>query len=322
MKAAAHPGGPRAGLPPPGPAHVAILLATHNGAGTLPDQLSSLKGQSHGDWSLIVSDDGSTDATRAIVRQFARDNPGRRVALLRGPGRGSAQNFLSLLRAARNVPFAAFCDQDDVWLPAKLTRAVRALVPVRGPAIYGSRTIIADAALRPLRLSPHFRRPTGFRNALIQNVAGGNTMVMNRAALDLLQPASRHATGIVSHDWWAYQAVTAAGGAMVYDRRPSLLYRQHGANQIGANDTAAAMLRRLGLIFEGRFARWMDGQIAALEGLRPQMTDEASQALDRLIAARRGSLPRRLSGILRAGLYRQTRRGTLALWLAAASGRL
>ncbi len=172
------------------PQHVTIVMATLNGAWAIDAQLASIARQTHKDWSLIVSDDGSDDDTLDRVARFARRLPTHRIVGLRGPGRGSAMNFLSLLRAAGTSPWLAFADQDDVWLPDRLERGLKALTDIDGPAIFGSRTIIADRDLNPLRLSPCFLKPTGFRNALVQNVAGGNTMLLHRAPLDLLQPAS------------------------------------------------------------------------------------------------------------------------------------
>ncbi len=306
----------------PGADHVTILLATFNGAAHVAEQLQSYCHQTHGDWSLLVSDDGSTDDTCAIVRDFARRNPERRVTLLRGPGKGSAANFLSLLRAAGKAPLVAFSDQDDVWFADKLARAVAALKACDGSGIYGGRTTIADKHLRPLHNSLLFRRAPSFGNALVQNIAGGNTMVINRAALDFLQPASHHADKIISHDWWCYQMVTGSGGAMIYDAEPCLFYRQHGENQIGANDSLAAAASRVNGLLQGRLAAWTAAQSAALNRSRRWMTPDAQRQLDLFLGARNFGPVGRLLALYRAGIIRQTRRGSLALWLAAGLGKL
>ncbi|MXQ09135.1 glycosyltransferase [Alphaproteobacteria bacterium GH1-50] len=305
-----------------GPKHVTIVMATFNGGWTIDAQLTSIARQSHTDWSLIVSDDGSTDDTVARVQRFAALHPERKIITLRGPGKGAAMNFLSLLRAAGGAAYLAFADQDDYWLPDRLSRGLAALDGLDRPAIYGSRTVIADHDLTPLRLSPAFVRPTGFRNALVQNVAGGNTMLLNRKALDLLQPASSRIDRLIAHDWWAYQLVTAAGGEMILDPRPSLLYRQHGANQVGANDTTRARIARIGAVLNGRFAGWIDVQYAALDAARDAMTPEARVTFDAARTVRRHGALGRLAGLWRTGLYRQTGPGSLALWGAALIGRL
>jgi glycosyltransferase involved in cell wall biosynthesis len=104
--------------------HVAILLATKNGSGFLNEQLRSYDHQTHRDWSLHVSDDGSSDETCTIVRKFAREGT-RTVSVRDGPKQGYWQNFMSLAQD-RNLKadYFAFSDQDDVWYADKLERAM------------------------------------------------------------------------------------------------------------------------------------------------------------------------------------------------------
>lgn len=308
-----------------GASHVVVLLAHYNGGRHLAEQLESLAAQTHRDWSLIVSDDGSSDDWLTTTVDFARAVDGHRVWLVNGPGRGFAQNFLTLVAmAGPDVPFAAFCDQDDVWLPGKLARALAALdgIPPERPALYCGRTITCDAALTPAGVSPLFTAPPGFQNALVQNIGGGNTMVLNRAALDLLQDTWRHAEQIVSHDWWAYQLVTGAGGRVIYDPEPCVLYRQHGANRIGANTGIAARLHRARQLWKGQFRDWNDAQTQALMRVRHWLTPEARELLAQFAKARRGTLFQRLTALGQAGVYRQTRKGQVALWVAAMLNRL
>ncbi len=308
-----------------GPEHVVILLAHFNAGPHLSEQLQSLTTQSHRDWSLIISDDGSCDGWLETVAEFARSDASRRVWLACGPGRGFAQNFLSLIgRVGPTAPYAAFCDQDDVWMPGKLNRALHALSQAKPgtPALYCGRTLVCDAALTPAGPSPLFDRPTCFANALVQNVGGGNTMVLNRAALDLVQDTAQHATGIVSHDWWCYQIVSGAGGLVIYDPEPAIFYRQHGANAVGANRSGRARMARLRRLLAGEFRDWNARHSAALARAQHWLTPQARATLAVFDIARTGALHRRLPALVRSGVYRQTRRGQLALWLAALLKRL
>jgi hypothetical protein len=305
--------------------HVVILLALYQGAAQLREQLDSLAGQIHADWSLIVSDDGSTDAGPDVLRQFARQHPDRVVTLIEGPRMGFAQNFLHLLRAADpDTPFVSFCDQDDVWLPEKTARAVEALrqVPPDVPAMYCGRTLHCDEDLSPLRPSPLFRRPPSFRNALVQNIGGGNTVVLNNAALRMLATASLRIESIVSHDWWMYQMVTGAGGTVIYEREPGLLYRQHAGNAVGANGTARTALQRLARVMEGRFRDWNDQNIEALKANAGLLTPEHREVLDTFADAREAPIFQRIRLLSGIGLHRQNRRDNLAFWLAALTGRI
>ena len=308
-----------------------ILLATYQPGALLAPQLDSYAWQSHRDWRLLVSDDSpdpqsQTDVLRGL--QALRDRmPEQDIRHIRGPQRGSAQNFLHLLRAAGTQDnYVALSDQDDVWLPEKLARARAALaaLPPDQPALYCARTQLCDADLVPIRLSPIWSRPFCLRNALVQNVAAGNTIVLNKAGLVLAQKyaAQAEACDIAAHDWWLYQLITAFAGKVLRDDQPVLLYRQHAANQMGRNDTLRAGLIRLRRIWLGEYRDWVGRNLAALLPLSAQMPDASRQTLVDFAALRRANPWQRLRGWQRLGLYRQNRRGGLILWLALLLGRL
>src|SRR5262249_28608171 len=155
--------------------------------------------------------------------------------------------------------YYAFCDQDDVWESDKLERALCILnrMSQDRPVLYCGRTRVIDDAGRIIGTSPAFLRPPSFANALVQNIGGGNTMVMNHAARELLLAAGPE-IDTVAHDWWIYQIVSGAGGAVNYDLEPRVRYRQHRSNLIGANNTFRARCERIRLLFNGRFKQWTD----------------------------------------------------------------
>jgi Glycosyl transferase family 2 len=352
-------------------------MCTLNGAAYLPAQLQSFVDQVHEDWALWVSDDGSLDETRAVLDQFAAAHPGRDVRIVTGPGQGVAANFLTLLAdpALPSGATVAFADQDDVWLPHKLAHALRGLdriVATPGqPAVYASRTLLTDARLQVRGLSPYHRRAPGFGNALVQNVLGGNSIVLNPAAVALLRrtvplalqgpahkvgpvplalqgPAHKAGTvpqalqgsahkagtvpqalegqGVSFHDWWVYLVLTGAGGAVLNDLRPGLLYRQHGANLLGTSGGLRAGLDRLGQITGGTYAGWIGRNIVALQAVPDQLspdllTPQHRAMLERFAALRQA---RQLNGAALRGLgiYRQTPGGDRLLRLLARTGRL
>ena len=310
---------------PTGSRHVTVLMGVRDGAAFLESQLASIASQRHEDWSVVVADDGSRDESVEIVRRFAAAHAARTVRLVAGPGRGFQANFLRLLSeipaAARYV---AFADQDDVWLPDRLGHGLEVLAttdPGR-PALYGARTVLTDENLVPRGRSPRFHRPPSFRNALVQSIAGGNTMLMNRAAADLLCAAAVRTDRIVSHDWWAYQLVSGAGGQVIYDERPTVLYRQHGGNLVGAGAGVRAKLRRMAALWRGDFSDYTDTNLLALEGVRDLLAPENMALVSALRTAREAPLFQRLGQLGRAGLYRQRMAGTAVLWAAAVLGRL
>lgn len=306
-----------------GDAPLTILLASHRGADFIGAQLRSIAHQTYDRWRLIVSDDGSDDGTPAIVADFAASRPAGQVRLIAGPCRGATRNFLHLLAAAPDGPIA-FCDQDDVWFPDKLARAVSALSAQDGPAHYAARTIITDADLNPVAESRRFLRPLGFRNALVQAIMAGNTSVFNAAAAAILRRSApmAQAHDVPSHDWWAYQITAGTGARLIHDPTPVLFYRQHGRSEMGRNDTLPAMSQRIALLMAGDYGLWLARNHAALDAVRSDLLPENRRLLDRLGAAMRQAGPLAAVTMARAGLYRQTRTGTAALFGAALMGRL
>lgn len=298
---------------------VAILLCTYDGQRFLSDQLESFRNQSHSDWELWVSDDGSQDRTRLILELFRAGAGINRLSIHNGPAEGFVANFLSLVcHASITADYYAFSDQDDVWEPEKLERAVTWLksVPQGVPALYCSRTRLVDAENNEIGLSPLFPKSPGFANALTQNVGGGNTMVFNHAARELICQAG-DTVDVPAHDWWAYLVVTGCGGQVFYDPVPSIRYRQHENNLIGADSSWGARLVRLGQMFKGRFSQWTDRNVEALQRVRVCLTPENRQILDQFSVARKRWLIPRLLGLKSSGVYRQTLFGNLGLLLAA-----
>ena len=306
-----------------GACSVAILMGCRDGARFLPEQLASIAAQSHGDWRLIASDDGSSDATREVLAAFCETWGAGRVEIREGPRAGFASNYLGLASdPAIHADWYAFADQDDVWHPDRLARGIAALagLPPERPALYGTRTVLIDEAGQETGRSLLFRAAPGFANALVQSIAGGNTMLFNGATKALLE-ATRPAA-VIAHDWWIYLLVSGAGGTVIYDPEPTVRYRQHQANLIGGNLGLAARVRRLRMLAEGRLAEYSDVNLAALEEAWPLLTPEARTKVALMREGRGLPLRRRLACLRRIGLYRQTRGGTLTLWLAFVAGRL
>src|SRR5262245_27039344 len=98
-----------------------ILLATYNGATYLEEQLASIEAQTHPNWRLISRDDRSADGTPDILARFQNLHPDNVTILRDDDGNlGLVQNFSRLMETSTS-PYAAFCDQDDVWMPEKLS---------------------------------------------------------------------------------------------------------------------------------------------------------------------------------------------------------
>ncbi len=298
---------------------VAILLCTYNGARFLAEQLDSLEAQTHQNWVVFASDDGSTDQTLEILQQYQAKWPAGKLTIRSGPQQGFCQNFLSLVCDSNiHADYYAFCDQDDVWLPSKLEVALVNIIgnqDVNVPYVYCGRTAYVDEGLNKVGLSPLFSFPPTFRNALIQSIAGGNTMVFNPIAKKLLK-----AVGVVnhpSHDWLLYQLSTAVGGIIFYDPVPQVLYRQHKNALVGGNNSFFARIKRMRMVFGGQFRKWSDMNIDVLMHARPFLTHGSKETLDLFRKMRHADLKDRFRLLEVAGLYRQTWRGTVSLMIAA-----
>lgn len=303
---------------PPVRVSVLILMCTYNGQGFLEKQLESIRHQTCHDWHVAISDDGSQDATVNIANRYRYLWGEDKVSLWRGPCKGYARNFISTVcNKNLSADYYAWCDQDDVWDEHKLQAALSWLqsVPDDVPALYFGRTELVNQRGEALGYSPLFRRPPSFANALVQNIGGGNTMVLNHAARALLEEAGQ-TLDIVSHDWWAYLLVSGVGGNVFYDPTPYVHYRQHGANLVGSNCGWGARLIRIRMLFQGRFRHWNTVNIAGLETIQHRLTDENRLVLEKFKALRTRHFPGRLFSLKRSGVYRQTLLGNLGLWVA------
>ena len=290
---------------------VAILLSTFNGEAYLREQLGSLLTQTHENWVLYWRDDGSRDASVAVLRGFAAiAGQGRCVQIVQPEAhQGVTASFLALLAAV--VPTlgewdtVAFADQDDVWLPHKIERGLAALhrEPPSRPALYCARQCLVDAALSPLGTSPA-SRAGGFPASLAQNIATGCTVMLNGTAARIVA-ASRPAPATL-HDWWCYLVVSAAGGAVLQDDEPVVLYRQHARNAVGSPcsplQRGVAAIRR----GPGVFMAVLRQHVAALLAQPDLLTESARADLVAIDGALRGGWWRRLTALRRDGLTRQT----------------
>lgn len=303
---------------------VTLLMGVRNGAAHLPAQLHSIAAQHHKSWHLTCSDDLSADASLEILAQFAQDHPGR-VDLVKGPQQGFAANYLQLIR---NLPpdmgFVGFADQDDIWTPDKISRGLVALRHQgMTPTLYCSRRWDWFPQRQTKVATKAPEHPCGFRNALIENVAFGNTILLNPAAAGLARTAAQRTRTVYAHDWWLYLLITGAGGKVVFDPGPpSLLYRQHRQNAIGSGRGFSARIRRKRAVLQGAFAEHINDNLHALAQVRDLLTPTNRKTLDHFSIAREQSLLPRLAGLRRVAPYRQSRMGSLGFWGAASLGRI
>ncbi len=275
---------------------VAVLLSSYNGARYIEEQMTSILQQRGVAVQLIVRDDGSTDDTCAIVQRMAGQYPN--ITLIAGTNLGVVGSFFLLLsNAPPACQFYALADQDDVWYPDKLSRAVTMLMAhdQQAVAVYCSALENVDQHLAHLSYSERYSKERiGLKNALVQNIATGCTMVLTPAARELI--ITELPQRCIIHDWWIYIVISALG-TVLYDPEPTMQYRQHGGNVIGAPRSGWDHLKR-------RFRALLDTTAVK--------RSEQLQEFDRIFGARLA--PDQREQVRRLAFYQRS----LSSWLAAA----
>lgn len=221
---------------------VDVLLAVYNNADYLYSQLESLERQTYRNFQIIIRDDGSNDLSLKVIENFKKSSP-IQITVIKGTRNlGAAGNFSELMKYATS-PYSMFCDGDDIWLPFKIEASLALMK--KSETLYGSKTpllIHTDMAVVKKNLellSPsfwHYSKLNPLSNTLnrllIQNTITGCTMLINRPLLEHALPISKIA---IMHDWWI-GLVACTFGYIAVLNKATMLYRQHGKNEIGAKN--------------------------------------------------------------------------------------
>ena len=228
---------------------VLVLLATYRGQAFLDQQIASILWQVGVEVHVLARDDGSPDGTPDALAGWAARHPERTAIRQDAVRTGSASgNFLRLLAAAplERFDFVAFADQDDVWFPDKLMRAVEAM---RGAGAdgYSSDLLAYDEGAR----ASWFLAKAGEDaelDYLFQGASAGCTYVLSTQAAatvrDVMASVDAAWPAGFSHDWTIYAICRSRGLTWVRDPRPGLLYRQHSANDYGARAGLGGLIQR------------------------------------------------------------------------------
>lgn len=222
---------------------VTILMAVYNGETYVKDQILSIVGQTETDWRLVIQDDCSTDDTVEVVQQLIQQYPDKMELHQNKANSGSPQkNFFSML-AATDGDYIMTCDHDDIWLPKKIQmtlekmRQLEQQYGTNSPLLVHTDLQPVDQNLNPLSNSMFDsqclnRHGDDLNHLLAQNIVTGCTMMVNRAMLRYCKKIPDRA---IMHDWWL-GLVASTFGEIGFVDRPTILYRQHGGNQVGAKE--------------------------------------------------------------------------------------
>ena len=267
---------------------VNILLSTYNGERFIAEQLDSLFNQTYSNIAIHIRDDGSTDSTVDLINShpITKDS----AILTRGNNIGVIASFLQLIASSGSPgDLYAFCDQDDVWKPEKIARAVEQIMkhPEPDRVLYCTRLEYVDEHLDHLGYSLN-PRLTGFSNAVVENIAIGCTVVFGSEIRRLMLEGA--AADMMMHDWWAY-LVASAFGEIIYDDFPSIQYRQHGST-VTAWEPGLVRLRNLARGFIARMVmrkhKGLDSLNQAIRFLEtyPDTPDDAKAIVNTLVDLR------------------------------------
>ena len=223
---------------------VQILMSTYNGTGFLREQLDSIlkqdcENKKIAGFSLLIRDDGSSDGTQDILSEYERKYPDR-ISWYQGKNIGVTDSFFELLaQSDEEADYIALSDQDDVWLPDKISSGILKLInmeeshpdKVLRPALYCCRPLLVDIHLNEIASNIDRQdMKAGFGNALIENIVTGCTMIINSRLREFIcMEFPKHA---MLHDRWIYLAASCFGD-IYFDEEPHILYRQHGGNAVG-----------------------------------------------------------------------------------------
>lgn len=296
---------------------VAVLLCCFKGKKYIAEQIDSIIQQDHKNISLWVSLDGDNDGSIEIIKERTKNWEGQ-LHIVKGPGKGFASNFLSLVcNPDIKADYYSFSDQDDIWEKNKISLALESLknVPSSIPQLYCSLSTYIDEFGNELGKSNYYKRKPSFRNALVHCIAAGNTMVFNESTRDIIITRCKDEP-VPFHDWLIYLTVSAVGGTIIYDDIPGLRYRQHGRNLYGENISFFARFRRIRMLLDGTFRSWTSLNIKALEKITDRMTPENKKVFDLYKNSRENWVFPRVLGFWKTGAYRHSFSQNASLYLA------
>lgn len=224
---------------------VAICMGSYNGAQFIEEFLGSIVNQAYQNWMLFIRDDNSNDNTLACIKKYL-DSCGDKIILIENltpEERGVQKNYASILSWIKkhyDFQYFMFADQDDVWLEEKIEKTFSAMKKAengynQGPVLVHTDLKVVDRDLCVLGESFFKYRSLDpdkkdLRSLLVQNNITGCTMMWNKALNDLIDIGSK---SVEIPDWWV-TLTAAAFGRIVCVKEPTILYRQHGKNTVGA----------------------------------------------------------------------------------------
>lgn len=205
---------------------VNVLLAAYNGEKYIRQQIESIRQQTYSNIYLYIRDDGSKDGTVQILQEYEKEE---RITVIYGENLGHTPSFMNLLDYNNEAEYYAYSDQDDVWLPDKIEKAVQQLQKRKKdiPVLYFSNYDYYNADMEYIKTGNNKILKPSFANSLVEPLALGFTQVFNKKAREILRMEVEYP--VYGHDWWTYM-ICAGMGEVIYDSTPRVKYRRHAQN--------------------------------------------------------------------------------------------
>lgn len=295
------------------PASVAVIVATYNGEAFIESQILSIVHQTHPGIRIFVRDDGSTDNSRQVLAALRERFENLSLVDSSLPATGTATgNFLALIAEVDLTPFdfVFLCDQDDVWDPDKVARAITCMTEA-GASGYSSDLVAFD---NDKQRSWYVSKAYTVKELdyLFQGASAGCTYALRADAVALVKsltaPLVGSSFGKHSHDWLIYLSCRSHGLKWFMDQRSTVFYRQHASNVFGALPSLGGLVARFRLAFAGWYREHVlwNAQFLGQSGRETQV----------MMAVTRCSLRDRIWLALHASDFRRRRRDAVLLALS------
>lgn len=220
-----------------------ILMATYNGERFIREQIDSIISQTVVNWILLIHDDGSTDKTLNIVKEFQKKDLRIKIIEDRKIFHNSSANFIHLLNyVSDDFDYICFCDQDDIWDNKKLSKSIIEInqieVTNQGPICIATDLSLMDKNNNVFEISfwnySKMNKKSTFNTLMLENTATGCTMMMNREILSYTKKIKKDDfEKIIQHDWFI-ALICASDGVYKQIQDKLVYYRQHEYNVVGA----------------------------------------------------------------------------------------
>ena len=207
---------------------VQVLMSSYNGEKYIKEQIESILNQKNVNIKLLIRDDGSSDNTLEILREYQKRN---NISIIYGKNLGYKKSFLTLVDFSEEADYYAFSDQDDVWLDDKIYSGIKKIEKQGNnkPMLYCSALQRVNERLYPEKTQKFNKLKLDVYSQLVRERLAGCTFVFNKRLKNLIKGSSSLDLNY-PHDSWTILVCYSCGGQVVFDDTPHILFRRYGTN--------------------------------------------------------------------------------------------